>query len=334
MSTDGYERFDFVEIRDAPAAEADVPPPGFLDEDPLDALRDAAPTEPQTPTGFFRVVEIIGQPGRELGRFEHPHGIGLDPQGNLYVAEAGLGRVQRISPEGEVWGYTGGGTRRGEWVEATDVAADARGMLYVLERGASRIQKIGADARYHHTFGTPGKSFSQLWRPSALALDSRNSVWVADTGNDRIVGFEPNGRCMVVHRAEAIGGLRGPLSVSVTRGEELLICDAENCRLVVLGTRGEVLGSIDGFREDGSRLFGIPVAAVEDPFGAIWAIDGASQALVKLDRDGRELNRVGPVLGPNAGTLRRPTSLAMRPDGDLYVCDSGNGRVLRFGYRV
>ncbi len=325
------ERFDLVEISDT--AEEPLPPPGLIDEDPLDAQRETRARSLQPRSGALRVLEVIGTPGREVGQLCQPLGVAVDVEGNLYVAEAGLGRVQRISPEGEVWAYTGKGTGRGEWEEAVAVAVDARGMLYILERRACRIQKVGADARYQHTFGMPGGSFSQLHRPSSLALDSRNNVYVADTGNNRVSVFEPNGRFRAVLRAEAVGGLAAPRGVAFTRDDELVICDTDNGRLVILDARGEVAQVLDGLGASG-RLFAAPIAAAEDPFGGIWVVDEIGRQLVKVGRDGVVLTRLGPHLGPQLVGLREPTSVCVRPDGDLYLCDSGNGRVLAIGYRA
>jgi DNA-binding beta-propeller fold protein YncE len=45
----------------------------------------------------LEIVGDFGRGGRQLGQFLRPHGMSIDPQGNLYVGEASTGRrVQRF----------------------------------------------------------------------------------------------------------------------------------------------------------------------------------------------------------------------------------------------
>jgi len=43
-----------------------------------------------------RPLEVIGGPGSAPGRFSNPWSIALDSRGNLYVADAGNHRVQKL----------------------------------------------------------------------------------------------------------------------------------------------------------------------------------------------------------------------------------------------
>ena len=45
------------------------------------------------------ILSSFGRPGHQLGNFTVAHGLAVDSQGNLYVAESGTGRrVQRFRP--------------------------------------------------------------------------------------------------------------------------------------------------------------------------------------------------------------------------------------------
>ena len=53
-----------------------------------------------------------GSSGAGPGQFNHPHGFGIGPLGNLYIAETGNNRVQKFTPEGvflTTWGSFGNG---------------------------------------------------------------------------------------------------------------------------------------------------------------------------------------------------------------------------------
>ena len=87
-----------------------------------------------------------GSKGTRAGQFDQPVGIALDGEGNVYVAEQGNNRIQKLSPGGDPldqWGSSG--TEVGQFDFPIGVAVDARGSILVVESGTSdnsRIQKL------------------------------------------------------------------------------------------------------------------------------------------------------------------------------------------------
>jgi DNA-binding beta-propeller fold protein YncE len=325
------ERYEFLEIEDKP--REDLCPPAFMDETDIDRLRDQRTMLPALTGSVLRVVEVIGRPGTDVGEFSEPRGMCLDQWGNLYVVDAGTNRVQKISPEGDVWVYSGAiGDRRASLKEPIDIAVDSLEMMYVLDRERCRVQKIGQDAEYQRTFAMPGQGRGQLWYPSGIAIDSRHTLYVADTWNRRVSVFGPNGRFKDLWRGQAVGGLDLPAGVGVTRDDEVVVCDTNNNRLVVLNREAMCLDIVEGWT-GGHRLFTAPVDVAEDPFGSLWVVEANGHRLVKMSRDGTCLNAFGPELGGSLGSLGCASAICIRPDADMYVCDSTGGRVLRIGYR-
>jgi hypothetical protein len=66
----------------------------------------ASPSAAQEYTVTFHGV--IGQEGVGFGEFLNPAGISLDPAGNLYVADSGNHRIQRLTQAGEYTTIFGG----------------------------------------------------------------------------------------------------------------------------------------------------------------------------------------------------------------------------------
>ena len=90
-------------------------------------------------------------------QFSCPWGLGIDAQGNLFIADTGNNRIRKVSPDGTISTVVGtgpatdtGGGFSGDGGPATDallsgptgVAFDGVGNLYVADSNNSRVRKV------------------------------------------------------------------------------------------------------------------------------------------------------------------------------------------------
>lgn len=71
-------------------------------------------------------------------------GLAVDGQGNIYVADTGNNRIDKLAPDGTLlaeWGTKG--TAPGQFDGPRGVAVDSQGNLCVADSGNDRIQKPG-----------------------------------------------------------------------------------------------------------------------------------------------------------------------------------------------
>jgi DNA-binding beta-propeller fold protein YncE len=76
-----------------------------------------------------RLLQSWGEPGSGPGQFHLPHGIAVDRDGTVYVADRENSRIQI---------FTASGTYRGEWTDVArpcQIAVHPAGLLYVAELG-------------------------------------------------------------------------------------------------------------------------------------------------------------------------------------------------------
>ena len=157
------------------------------------------------------------------GMFHYPHGMDVDANGNLWIADGianpGQGKpmppgnigntVREFSPDGKLLmtlgkpGVIGSGHDHYVFRAATAVAVAPNGDIYVGdghdENGNNRVIKYDKNGKYLLEFGKNGKGPAEfLQSPHDLAIDKEGRVYVADRGNAEIQVFDVNGKLLHV----------------------------------------------------------------------------------------------------------------------------------------
>jgi DNA-binding beta-propeller fold protein YncE len=160
-----------------------------------------------------KLVRSFGQ-----GLMLQPHGLHIDPQGNIWVTDSGPFYEQGIRPgkgfqvfkfnrDGKLLMTLGkpgvGAAGTDTFVAPTDVVVNTRGEIFVADGhtprpgspAGDRIVKLSKDGTFIKAWGTEkGSNPDQVAGPHRLAMDSQGRLFVADRGNARIAIFDQEGR--------------------------------------------------------------------------------------------------------------------------------------------
>jgi hypothetical protein len=139
-----------------------------------------------------------------------PTGVAYDSQGNLYIAE--LNRISRVSPQGIINTYAGGGTdstsngisalQASVFPSSGGLLVDASGTVYFSDYPTNRVRKVTPDGTITTVAGTGTAGFSgdggpaiaaNLFAPYGLAMDGTGNLYIADSANLRIRKVTPTG---------------------------------------------------------------------------------------------------------------------------------------------
>jgi sugar lactone lactonase YvrE len=147
------------------------------------------------------------------GMFAFPHGIHVDKDGNVWVADsiplgsasqpAGKGHiVVKFSPEGKVLLTLGKAGVAGDgpdtFNQPSDVVTAPNGDIFVADGHGgntnARIVKFSKDGKFIKAWGKKGTAPGEFDTPHGIALDSRGRLFVADRANNRLQIFDQDGK--------------------------------------------------------------------------------------------------------------------------------------------
>ena len=126
------------------------------------------------------------------------HSVRVDPEGNIWIVDAGAHAVYKMDEKGGVILQLGtkgvSGDDSTHFNLPTDVAFAPNGDIYVSDGyGGARVVKYTADARYLFAWGKRGTGPGEFGLPHNLVVDARGRVYVTDRDNQRIQVFDSQG---------------------------------------------------------------------------------------------------------------------------------------------
>ncbi len=181
-------------------------------------------------------------------------------------------------------------------------------------------------------------------RPLGAALAPDGTIYVADTGNNRVCVFDADGGFLfefgglgIAKPASGVkatwepGRMNFPTGVAVDEDGTVYVADFYNDQIQAFDADGTFLRRFPdpnarvGRGSSGEGGTGIAVTGVAVADGHVYATD--AYQIVVFATQGEFVRQFGRP-GAAPGAMDRPNGLAVDADGTVYVADSNNNRVM------
>jgi DNA-binding beta-propeller fold protein YncE len=316
-----------------------------------------------------KLLSHFGGPGQGYQWPQSPGSLTVDAKGNVWVAGAGLepapagGRGRATGSNANPDGPEPAARGRGADAAAAPAAGRGRGPAAPAGPPDAHVLKFARDGKFLLQIGTPGKmegpdSQTTLNRPAAVAVDAgANEVFVADSGNHRVVVFDSETGAYKRHwgaygeKPTAAGGgaydpnaaparqFRDVTCIEIAKDGMVYVCDRTSNRIQVFQKDGkfvkEGIVSKNTMGATVSGQFGVvsswgsawDIAFSSDPQQRyVFVADGHDKKVIILQRDTMaEVGGFGAG-GRLPGQFLAVGSIAVDSRGNAYTGEQHHGK--------
>jgi len=158
-----------------------------------------------------------------------PHGIGLDRDGNILIADQIGDAVHRYSAQGEYLGAVGlgSGSKPGEFTEPRVVTSDAAGRIFVTDSKGDRprIQVFDHDGTFLQIFAEKGMQPGMILRAHGMDFDPQQRLYVIDVDNMRVNVYDDSGTFLDDWGTEGLnpGEFNAPHGLFVDKNSDVFV---------------------------------------------------------------------------------------------------------------
>lgn len=173
------------------------------------------------------IMKSVGTKGTAPREFNHPKGIRISNNNELYVCDMANHRIQVFDKDLNFLRLIGDRGSGGCFRFPVNLAFDEAGNMYVTDQDNHRIQVLTPAGGHIRNIGIPGKKAGELYHPISVAVH-KNMVYVADRVTKGISVFQTTGEFLTVFGK---GALSHPQCIAVDEHGYIHVTD-DKCKIV------------------------------------------------------------------------------------------------------
>jgi len=283
--------------------------------------------------------------GHGQSALDNPSGVAVDSAGNVWTVDAATSRVTEFGAGGQAIRTFGGeGSGNGQLSQPQSIAVGG-GDVFVADTGNNRVEEYTAGGKFVRTIGSAGTGNGQFSGPEGVAVASDGDIYVSDTGNSRVEEFGGQG----TFSQSITAGMSNPQGLAVAADGDLWVAqngayDTSDDSVTEYNSSGAQLETVGLGNDSNYGGMSNPADVALDADGNVYVTEPDYDLVQEFNADSLyegEFGTPGQAAAgkagageASAGTLSMPESVAIGPDGRVYVTDSANHRIAEFEPQV
>lgn len=266
--------------------------------------------EPYTSDGFLKIPDAV-----KLGPMS---AVEVDSQGSIYVLHRGEPPLVKFDAQGTYINGWGSGLFK----VAHGLRADRDGHIWTTDNGNHVLRCFSAGGKLERTLGEEGVAGvdeAHFRSPDDLVFSSKNEIYVADSGNGRIVRLDKNGKFLGQwgKKGKSTSEFSTAHGLAIDAQDRIYVADRGNNRVQVFDPTGVFLAEWSGFG---------------NPFGLLVK----DRQLLVSEGDVNKIFHLALTTGKieqqwgDSNTLQLPHLMSSDRQGRLYVAEVNGKRVQIF----
>jgi sugar lactone lactonase YvrE len=273
--------------------------------------------------------------GYELNQLYHPHGIFIDADQTIYIADRWNNRIVQwkynaISGQ-IVAGENGRGKLSNQLCHPVDVIIDKHNNFIISDRGNRRVVRL---SRQNNSNEQVVISDIKCY---GLTMDKKGYLYVSDSEKNEVRRWKIGDKNGIVAaggngKGASLNQLNNPTYIFIGKDDSLYVSDCDNHRVIKWkkdATEGIVVAGGNG---DGKnvRQLSDPHGVIVDQFDQIYVADHRNHRVMCWLEGAREGSIFVGGNREQSSQFYYPTGLSFDRQGNLYVADMDTHRIQKF----
>jgi len=222
----------------------------------------------------------FGKKGTEEGEFQFPYGIAGDQEGNVYVADLYNGKISIFTPKGQFVKYFTDENKRVDFTKSPGGLRIYNKKLYITDIQQNKVMVYSLKGKKLLELTTASSKDDTLNAPNAVTIDDDQNIIVADTGNQRLVIFNKEGKFtrMINGSTDGKGESKfvNPRGVGVLGNGTLLMVDNMTHNVYGFDKSGKQVYQFGAMGADKEQFY-LPNGLFVDDKGEVFVTDTVNQ---------------------------------------------------------
>ncbi|MBI0577698.1 6-bladed beta-propeller [Neobacillus cucumis] len=217
----------------------------------------------------------FGKKGTGKGQFQFPYGIAGDKAGNVYVADLYNAKISVFTSKGKFIKYF-------EVKDKKDAFKSPGGlriyndMMYVTDIQKGKVMEFDLKGKKLLEISSATAKDDRLNAPNAVTIDDDRNIYVSDTGNQRLVVYDKNGKFIRLINGSTDGKgdskFVNPRGIGIQGDGTLLMVDNMTHYVYGFDKKGKQVFQLGGIGADKEQFY-LPNGLFIDDKGEIFITD-------------------------------------------------------------